>query len=498
MAEQTNGMDMPILVLPVCATIWPAGGQGESEVVEDLTVASGLERLRAAAGGGTVWVETRVEVDGDESQREWLEGEYPAWHALPTPRIYWKRMREVLEALGLQAPSLQRVDAEPASSTLLRALPLAYSRGAFGTVRDALFEQRVIDELERASGEDPLTAFPTTGFMPGNSESDSAEVLYTVLRATVGVVGNTVVSVRLPDTFCPELAENFAHVSPLKMVPADVLTRFLPQGRTASGREVAEAIGMHQATSARAVASRIRKRLQGIEKLAAQLNEENEQDDESKQDDEHKQDHESKQDGGTHKQDDESKQDDHGKREFKTKVRERAKKIDALAEVAQQLDRNLSTILRRFSGEIAGAPKAVQKLVPPETKRRYSFALDNVRALHDDCRLASQIVRHELTTYEHLQRERFQFIAAVLASVVLIPTLIASILGVNLGVPGEHSRVGFVAFVVAIAGLCAVGYSVLHTAEKHDWSPPSSQLRRQLGTAAAILVALVIVLLLVS
>lgn len=460
-------MDMPIPVLPVCATIWPAEGRGEWEVIEDLTEHGVPERLRAAAKDGTVWVETRVDVDGDEGQRKWLEGEYPVWEGVPTPRVYWRPMGEILEALDLQAPSLQRVDGELASSRLLRALPFAYSRGAFGTVRDALSEQWVVDDLVRAAGDDPLTTFPSAGFKPGNSESDSAEVLYTVLHATVGVVGDTVVSARLPDTFCPALAKGRAHVSPRKLVPADVLTRFLPQGRVASGREVAEAIGMHQATSARAVAFRIRERLEDVERLAERLG-------------------------------DESELDGDEKPQFKLWVADGAKKIDALAEVARQLDLTLSTILRRFSGEISHAPDAVQELVPPETKRRYSFALDNVRALHDDCRLASQVVSHELTSYDQSQRDRFQLIAAVLASVVLIPTLIASILGVNLGVPGEHSQVGFVAFVVAIGGLCGVGYSALRTAEEYDWSPPSSQLRKQLSTAVGILVALVIVLLLVS
>jgi CorA-like Mg2+ transporter protein len=468
MAERTGDIDMPIPVLPVCATIWPVEGQGEWEVVEDLSAPGGIERLRAgAAKEETVWVETRVDVDGNKHQREWLEGEFPVWSPLPTPRIYWRAMDEPLAALGLEAPARHRGNGESGSSKLLRALPFAYSRGAFGTVRDALFEQSVVDELKQGANGDPLTTFPTVGFLPGNSDPASTEVLYTALHATVGVIGNTVVSVRLPDTFCPTLREGRAHASPRKLVPADVLTRFLPQGRAASGREVAEAIGMHQATSARAVATEIRLRLQGVEDLAGQLNEE------------------SAADGGA-------------KPQFKAEVNEAAKKIDELEEVAQHLDRNLSTILRRFSGEISGAPKAVQELAPPETKRRYSFALDNVHALHDDCRLASQIVRHELTTYEHSQRERFQFIAAVLASVVLIPTLIASILGVNLGVPGEHSRVGFAAFVIAIAGLCVVGYSALRTAGNHHWSPPASQLRMHLGMAAGILVALVIVLLAVS
>jgi CorA-like Mg2+ transporter protein len=468
MGDTSAYLDMPVPVLPTCATIWPNAGQGEWEAIEDLTAPSDIERLRAgAAAGGTVWVETRVDVDGNKDQREWLEGEFPVWSPLPTPRIFWRAMAAPLEALGLEAPAQHREDGESGSSKLLRALPFAYSRGAFGTVRDALFESSAVDELTQAAKGDPLTTFPTVGFMPGNSDPGNTEVLYTALHATVGVVGNTVVSVRLPDTFCPTLGEERAHASPWKLVPADVLSRFLPQGRTASGREVAEAIGMHQATSARAIAAEIRRRLEDVEDVAGQLN-------------------------------DEDAPNVDEKPQFKKKVNLAAKRIDELAEVAQHLDRNLSTILRRFSGKISDAPEAVQELAPLETKRRYSFALDNVRALHEDCRLASQIVRHELSTYEHSQRERFQFIAAVLASVVLIPTLIASILGVNLGVPGQNSRVGFAAFVIAIAGLCIVGYSALRTAGEHHWSPPANQLRMHLGMAAGILIALVIVLLLVS
>ncbi len=468
MGDTSAYLDIPVPVLPTCATIWPKAGRGEWEAVEDLSVSASLERLRVAkADGATVWIETQLEID-DQLQSEWLEGEYKVWGALPTPRIYWNLVQEALTAIGLHAPAPHRVDGELGSTRLLRALPFAYSRGAFGTVRDALFEPRVVAELQKDAGGCPLTAFPTAGFRPEKSGlSDGAELAYTVLRATVGVFGNAIVSVRLPDTFCSDRAGTAKRVSQRKLVPADVLTRFLPQGRTASGREVAEAIGMHQATSARAVAAVIRDQLQDIERLAWLLND------------------------GIELHDD-------IRPRLKGDVTEKASVIDGLADVAHQLDRHLSTILRRFSGEISGAPAVVQELVPAEAKRRYGFALDNVHALHDDCRLASQTVRHELMAYEHAQRDHFQFIAAVLASVVLIPTLIASVLGVNLGVPGEHSRAGFVAFVLAIGGLSVVGYSALRTADEHNWSPPRDQVRAQIALAIAILVALVIVLLLVS
>jgi len=468
MGDASAYLDMPVPVLPTCATIWPKAGHGKWEAVEDPTGSEGLKRLGAAHDeGATVWIETQLEID-DQLQSEWLEGEYKVWGALPTPRIYWNLAREALLAIGLHAPAPHCVDGELGSTRLLRALPFAYSRGAFGTVRDALFEPRVVAELEKDADGHPLTAFPTAGFKPEKSGlTDGAELVYTVLRAAVGVFGDVIVSVRLPDTFCSDRAGTAKRVSQRKLVPADVLTRFMPQGRTASGREVAEAIGMHQATSARAVAAVIRDQLQDIERLAWVLNDVIELHNDIRP-------------------------------RLKNDVTEKAGVIDGLTDVAHQLDRHLSTILRRFSGEISGAPDAAQELVPAEAKRRYSFALDNVHALHDACRLASQTVRHELMTFEHAQREHFQFIAAVLASIVLIPTLIASVLGVNLGVPGEHSRAGFVAFVLAIGGLAVVGYSALSTADEHNWSPPRDRVIVQVAIAIGILVALVIVLMLVS
>jgi len=463
-AATVEGSETTISVRPICATCWKSGGGGE--FIGDPASLGQLDRLRdVLSEGGTVWVETWLE-GLSESQREWLEGEYPVWSALPTPIVDWTPMRQVLEAIGLEAPAAHREDTEPGSSRLLRALPFAYSRGAFGTVRDALSEDRVVDELAQACGGAALTAFPTAGFMPGNVHPDGVEVAYTVLHATLSVVGNAVVSVRLPDILCPANSGVLGHVSPRALVPMDVLTRFLPQGRTASGREVAEAIGMHQATSARAVAAQIRDRLRRIEQLAATLNAEGDRKDEKPQ--------------------------------LKDEVLGAAKMIDELAETTHQLDRNLSTILRRFGGGISDAPEEVQELVPAEAKRRYGFALDNVRALHEDCRLASQVVRHELTAYEQSQREHFQFVATVLASIVLIPTLIASVLGVNLGVPGEHSQVGFLAFVAAIGGLGVVGYSALRKAEEYNWSPPRRELRPQIAWATAIVIALVAVLLVVS
>lgn len=426
-------------------------------------------------------------MDKSGDQREWLEGEYPVWHALPTPSIDWSAAEGALAALGLPAPSVERDD-ECGEARLLRSLPLAYSRGTFGTVRDVLCEARIVDQLQQAAGGAPLTSFPTAGFAPVDSDPQG-HVGYTVLRTAFGVIGDTVVSVRLPDTQCPTRPDSDEPAPRPALVDAGVLTRFLPQGRTPSGREVAEAVGMHQATSARAVAAEIRRRLEEQEERAAELNTEKEPKDEEDEERERSEEEASKQvrtEGKSSQQ------------ELKEEVEQAVKRIDELADIAHQLDRNLSTILRRFSGELPDAPPGARELVPPETRRRYEFALDNIHILQEGCRLGAQAVRHELVVYEQSQRERFQFVAAVLASIVLIPTLIASVFGVNLGVPGEGSGPGFVAFLAAMIGLGFVGYSALDKADDQHWHAPLSEFRWQIAWAGTILVALVAVLLWVS
>lgn len=425
-----------IPVNPVCATYWGSEGEASCEVIEDLSDGKGLRRLRAAATNhNTVWLETRL--DGlDEKQRTWLEGEYDVWAALPTPAMDWEPAKPALKALCLDAPTPLRTDGDEPQDRLLRALPYAYTRGAFGTTRDAFSEERVAGQLSRLADEGVLTTFPTAGFVPSHTANGDSH--YTILHATLGVIGRVVISVRLPDAFCPEAADTRRYVPPQRLVPADVLARFLPLRRMATGREVAEAIGMHQATSARAVASKIRAGLKDAEELAASLN-------------------------------DSEAERRPRQPELRKQVVRAGKTIDELSEVAHQLDRNLATILRRFGREVPHAPWATRELVPPEVERRYRFALDNVRSLHEDCRLASQVVRQEVTVYEHAQRDHFQFIAALIASIVLIPTLLASLFGVNLGIPGEHDSRGFWVFMAVIVAWSVEAYVALKRAQRRGW-----------------------------
>jgi Mg2+ and Co2+ transporter CorA len=166
---------------------------------------------------------------------------------------------------------------------------------------------------------------------------------------------------------------------------------------------------------------------------------------------------------------------------------EDAAMIDKLTEIAHLLDRHISTLLRRFSGRIPDAPRPARELVPPEVERRYRFALDNVHALHQECRLSSQVTVQALMVYEQKRHERFQFIAALLASVVLIPTLFASLFGVNFNVPAQNNKHGFLAFLVVIGVSGVVAYIALKRAQQRDWKLARRE-RIWLGIAAGIVV----------
>jgi Mg2+ and Co2+ transporter CorA len=174
---------------------------------------------------------------------------------------------------------------------------------------------------------------------------------------------------------------------------------------------------------------------------------------------------------------------------LREKAFDAAERTDDQAEIAKQLDDKISQILRRLGGRDSDIPRTAEALAPPEVERRYRLARDEVRALHDDCRLTSQIVRQALSDYEQKQRERFQFLAALLASIVLIPTLIASIFGASVDVPAEHSDFGFPALLAVIAGLAVTSCYALWTAQRHHWIAGKNQFALPVIVAIAIVVA---------
>jgi hypothetical protein len=109
---------------------------------------------------------------------------------------------------------------------------------------------------------------------------------------------------------------------------------------------------------------------------------------------------------------------------------------------------------------------------------RYRFALDELRSLEGNSRLASQAIAHA-------ERERFERVAATLASVFLLPTLFASIYGANVALPAKNNWWGFAVLTATIVVLGLLGWVLMrkrlrpgHAAEPSPGAtvgPPAEQ-----------------------
>ena len=228
------------------------------------------------------------------------------------------------------------------------------------------------------------------------------------------MIRNVVVSVRLPDLWWNDDSERFDYTPG---GPLDIARRFFPSADDLTADDVAEAIGLQQASTARAVSESIRTRLTEIERASR---------------------HEV---GG-------------GVRRDRTAKHGNARSVIDMTDTLYQLDRQLERLLRRVE---LNASDVVGQSSSSDIAVRYRFALDELRSLEGNGRLASQAI----ATAERAEREHFEFVAAIVAAVILVPTLVATIYGANVKLPARDSWAGFAALVgsmiicVVLAGLLA-------------------------------------------
>jgi hypothetical protein len=198
----------------------------------------------------------------------------------------------------------------------------------------------------------------------------------------VGVIRNIVITVRLEDLLCAgsQAIERYDSLVEAFWVP----DRFLPDRGPANGREIAEAIALHQAASARHVSERLRLRLKPI---------------------------------GSPVQDSAS-QSAGEKDRRSTSERESIRQIRSTID---QLDRQLARLLRRFGPYGRPEEPEDEQLVPPEVKLRYRFALDEISSLRADARWATDAV-------EDRHRERVELALGIFAAIILAPALVVGLL----------------------------------------------------------------------
>ena len=340
---------------------------------------------RAAATEEPIWVQL-VLPRLSKDQQAWFEGSVDPWQELEGPELDWTDVHGVLDAVGIGPSAL-----DPHERRLLERLPHLYGRGV----------ARVAREVWGARSDAPaqLRFFPTVAFRP---KTEDPPRFWTV-RATVGVIRNVVITVRLPDLWWNDERECFDYTRGKEL---DVAQRFFPGTDDLTADDVAEAIGLQQASTARAVSEDIRTRLTKIERA-------------------------SRREVGR------------GARRDRKAKHDNASRVIDMTDTLYQLDRQLERLLRRVELD---ASDVVGQASSSDIAVRYRFALDELRSLEGNGRLASEAIR----TAERAEREHFEFVAAIIASVILVPTLVATIYGANVKVPARDSWAGFAVLVGSV------------------------------------------------
>jgi hypothetical protein len=241
---------------------------------------------------------------------------------------------------------------------------------------------------------------------------------------TVGVIRNVVVSFRLPDLRWDDATECFEYVPG---GPLAVARRFFPVADDLSAEDVAEAIGLHQASTARAVSERVAAELRNIERAW-------------------------RHDVGSA---DGRRNGDPGD----------ARRVVTMTEHLYQLDRQLARLLRRSDLDRSAHGEGS---IAWSIAIRYRYALDELRSLEGNCRLTSQTIDQAIASANQVDRERFHFIAAASASSILVPTLVASIYGANVALPARDSWRGFIALILFIMAFALIGGFAISKAFPHE------------------------------
>jgi len=443
----------------ICATV-PAGD--DYELLDDLNSPAACRRLEhAARDHQPIWLELGIpehdEIRATLAEREsedvdvwaqraqdWLQGTLDAWVKMPVPIVDWSNVAPVLKAIGLPAPQTPTNRTAQPEIRFLEALPHLYGRGVARTEREL---------LGGGGSLDATLLFPTVGFLPDDTEPDPTPEFWTV-RASVGVIRNLVITVRLPDALCsgersPDYRSGVARLG--------VKKRYLPFGRDADEQDIAEGIGIYQAATLQAVVETIREQLGRFESGSRDL----------------------VASAGSRDRDAEGESPIH-------ELEDRLEGVVTLTETAHQLDRHVASVLRRFGD----SGKENDQLVPRDIRLRYGFAIDQLTSLREELRLARTALSDRISAAEQKAREQFQGLAALIASAILVPGLIAAVYSTDVKLPAEESWTGFAMLLLLIIGLALFGlWAVIRLQPHADVVRINDGIKRAMAPAAAGAVA---------
>jgi hypothetical protein len=365
------------------------------------------------------------------AEQSWFEGSVDPWITVEQPSVDWTAVVHVLELVGLGPATLDAHEQQ-----LLRRLPYLYERGVSRTIREVWGRSLTPRPEPTRSATTRPQCFSTVGCLP--VVVDDSYCFWTV-RLGLGVLRNVVVTVRLPDIYWD--GDEFRYEPARSLV---IPARFFPTADDVGVEDVAQGIALHQASTAREVTNRIRPELTAISRRWARET-----------------------DGPS-----------------RTAALSDAQRVTELTDTLYRLDRQVARLLRRIGPAGPDDPVGMQTM--SGLAMRYRFALDELRSLEADCRLASDTVSRAISKQEHDDRERFHLVAALLASAILIPTLVATVYGANVKLPAEQTLRGFIALMLFIVACASAGWLAISVWWQRAWGPDGTELRHAPAIVAAV------------
>ena len=370
-----------------------------------------IESFAERGDSSCVWLEMKVAGDDDG----WYSRNTRPWDESDRPRVDWHGVEKAIDNLRNAEPQLPTDELD----RVLMVLPHLYELGL----------PRAYRELYR-SGDPPkgTRMFPTLGFVPAPLDGDDGLAFWGI-RMNVAVVDNVVLTVVLPELVCH--ASTGAAPSKTSPVGFKVPDRFLPVTGAVEANDIAGSIALYQSATTRAVADAARERLESLESAAFDRIQR-----------------------AGDAVDDEAT--------AAALVRE----FRDVSEVVQKVDQELGRLLRRLgSFDRAGTtttPADTADLTSGEVRVRYRYALDEIRSLQTELRLASEVMtsllatRHleiskqqqdiarkqqEISNEQQRRSQRLERVAAALASVLAPLTIVIAIYGANVDLPGHGVEV---------------------------------------------------------
>ena len=378
-----------------------------------------LAEMAAAADDSPIWVELSL----DSDPTAWFDPWDPVAGAAD-----WSEVRAIARELGFGLPDEPGGQTDAVAGVLAR-LPRINELGELGWL------ERELEHMDQ-----PAAVLPLAGFRPTSTldrpPTDVAALEFVLLRVNLAVVGRYVFTIRLPDRLCSGVRlHEGRRVSAADHCPElpelQDFRHYLAPGERPSANDVAAALALYLSATCACVAEYARRRLVEIESAALGSDA-------------------TAVEGGGRK-DDPGRLGQRFTEVFETRGALQAAEEELVRLVQRQFDVDLDSVdFRR------------------DARARYESALKELRAAEEELRLMGDWLTNRTETLqaqhaseiERRDKDR-QLMLTVVGTLLIVPTLVASVFNEDTKLPSPKSAAGLVGMVLLMVGLGGIALFVM-------------------------------------